>query len=74
MSSSSRWSTRKSAVLSLTAGTIFLLATIFNSDGSWRFALSLSAGVLWMTIGILQLRNASGGPANPPLNDGSPIG
>lgn len=58
------WFTRKSAFLSFTAATLFLLVAIFNQGWNWRGMLLLSAGILWLVIGYRQVKNS---PRNTPM-------
>lgn len=54
----------RSAVFSLVAGTLFLIVAAFRSGWSPTVRMAIAGGVLWIAVGLLQLkRTADGGAA-----------
>ena len=49
---------RKHALLSATAGVIFVAVAVFGKDWDWRGLLSFIAGVIYLIISVQQFRKA----------------
>ena len=49
---------RKFALLSATAGILFLIVAALGRDWDWRGGLALVSGILYLRIGAQQLRKA----------------